>query len=149
MLKTTPRIKIYLRIFLNKITYVYNNGIIRFEFLFELEFPDVNPIHKKDYSNIKSIYRPVSILPTASKVFETLMNKNFTSYINKNYQWTPALRKKKLKKQKLKSKKQNKKKRKEIKKEKQETKKYKNNKPIFGTFGSRFFPLTRTTIFSK
>ena len=39
-----------------------------------LKFPDITPLHKKDWKNIKENYRPVSNLPT-SKIFEILFEQ--------------------------------------------------------------------------
>ena len=65
------------------ITNIYNNCNIVPDFPSNLKYADVNPIHKKEDSTDKRNYRPVSILPVVSKVFERLMDKDITLYINK------------------------------------------------------------------
>ena len=65
------------------ITNIYNNCNIVPDFPSNLKYADVNPIHKKDDSTDKRNYRPVSILPVVSKVFERLIDKDITLYINK------------------------------------------------------------------
>jgi len=48
-----------------------------------LKQADVTPIYKKDgATNVKN-YRPVSVLPTVSKVFERLMQEQITHYMDK------------------------------------------------------------------
>ena len=54
---------------------IINNEIHEFHFPDELKFADVTPIFKKgDSTNVKN-YRPVSVLPVISKVFERIMQK--------------------------------------------------------------------------
>ena len=44
---------------------------------------DVLPIHKKEERTIKENYRPVSLLPTVSKLLETDMYNQIYGYIDK------------------------------------------------------------------
>ena len=44
----------------------------------------VIPIHKSGPRNDISNYRPISLLPTMSKIFEKLMNCRFTHYLESN-----------------------------------------------------------------
>ena len=46
----------------------------------ELSWADVVPIHKKDSTTDKTNYRPISLLPAASKVFERLIFNQLTSF---------------------------------------------------------------------
>ena len=52
-----------------------------------LKQADIKPIHKKDSRSDKENYRPVSILPNLSKIYErclyTQMNKYFDSILSK------------------------------------------------------------------
>ena len=48
-----------------------------------LKLADITPIYKKDSSTNVKNYRPVSVLPTASKVFERLMQEQIIDYIDK------------------------------------------------------------------
>ena len=49
----------------------------------KLKLADVTPIHKKLQTVIKSNYRPVSVLPVVSKVFERIMDKQINEYMEK------------------------------------------------------------------
>ena len=51
----------------------FNNCILTNAFPNELTWADVIPVHKKDSSTDKSNYRPISLLPAFSKVFERLI----------------------------------------------------------------------------
>ena len=42
----------------------------------------ITPIHKKGDKNVISNYRPISLLPTLSKVFERVIHKQLYSYFN-------------------------------------------------------------------
>ena len=48
----------------------------------ELKVADITPIFKKDDSTNVKNYRPVSVLPTVSKIFERVCKK-IDKYINK------------------------------------------------------------------
>ena len=52
------------------------------EFPDELKLADVTPIYKKDDPNKSKNYRPVSVLPVVSKVFEKIMHDQISQYIN-------------------------------------------------------------------
>ena len=45
-----------------------------------LKFADVTPLHKKGRKDAKQNYRPVSILPTLSKIYERSMFKQMSSF---------------------------------------------------------------------
>ena len=62
---------------------VINNGIRTSQFPNDLKLADVTPIFKKvDSSDVKN-YRPISVLPVMSKVFERILQKQITEYIDK------------------------------------------------------------------
>ena len=44
---------------------------------------DVSPVVKKEEKTFVENYRPVSVLPTVSKIFERMMQKQITDYIRK------------------------------------------------------------------
>ena len=44
---------------------------------------DVSPIFKKKDKTFVENYRPVSVLPTVSKIFERIMQKQISDYIGK------------------------------------------------------------------
>ena len=62
---------------------VINNGIRTSQFPNDLKLADVTPIFKKvDSSDVKN-YRPISVVPVMSKVFERILQKQITEYIDK------------------------------------------------------------------
>ena len=50
----------------------------------ELKVADITPIFKKDDSTNVKNYRPVSVLPTVSKIFERIMQNQISSHIEKH-----------------------------------------------------------------
>ena len=48
----------------------------------DLKLADVTPIFKKDNATQVKNYRPVSVLPTVSKIFERLMHNQIKNYID-------------------------------------------------------------------
>ena len=48
----------------------------------DLKYANVSPLFKKDDNTNKENYRPISILPSISKIFERLMFQQITSYVN-------------------------------------------------------------------
>ena len=63
-------------------TLKFFDTVIHCEFPNELKKSDVTPISKKDDSTKTKNYRPVSALPVALKVFERIMHKQISEYIN-------------------------------------------------------------------
>ena len=55
------------------LTTVYENSVFTGEFPLDLKHADITPGHKKNETTNKNNYRPVSILPTVSKIFERNM----------------------------------------------------------------------------
>ena len=53
------------------------------KFSSQLKLADITPLHKKLETIKKENYRPVSLLPVVSKLFERLMQKQMTVYIEK------------------------------------------------------------------
>jgi hypothetical protein len=49
----------------------------------KLKLADISPIHKKLQTVLKGNYRPISILPVVSKIFERIMDKQTNEYIDK------------------------------------------------------------------
>ena len=47
-----------------------------------MKYADVTPIHKKNDKNDKSTFRPISILPNLSKVYERLMYNQSIPYFD-------------------------------------------------------------------
>ena len=65
------------------ISKIYNDSILNTHFPDALKRADITPIHKKDERTSKENYRPVSILPSISKIFERNMYDQIYNYINK------------------------------------------------------------------
>ena len=57
-----------------------NNTIVRSTFPEQLKYADVKPVFKKDSRTDKKNYRPVSILPNVSKIYERCLNKQLEEY---------------------------------------------------------------------
>ena len=47
-----------------------------------MKYADVTPIHKNDDKTGKTKYRPISILPKLSKVYERLMDNQISPYFD-------------------------------------------------------------------
>ena len=52
------------------ITSIYNTSKSKANFPDSLKLADITPVHKEDERTIKDNYRPISILPSISKIFE-------------------------------------------------------------------------------
>ena len=66
------------------LTRIWNNEIINEKsFHTDLKLADVTRVFKNIDSTLSENYRPVSALPTASKVFEKLVQNELNNYINK------------------------------------------------------------------
>ena len=65
------------------ITDIYNTSKSKSEFPSTLKLADITPAYKKGERTTEDNYRPVSILPSISKVFERNMYDQIHSYINK------------------------------------------------------------------
>ena len=59
-----------------------NNFLLCVTFPTTMKYDDVTPIHKKDDKNDKENYRPKSILPNLSKVYERLMYNQIYPYFD-------------------------------------------------------------------
>ena len=51
-----------------------------------LKLTDITPLHKKGRKDNKENYRPVSILPTLSKIFEKILFEQISVFFHKFYQ---------------------------------------------------------------
>ena len=58
----------------------FNESVISCKFLSVLKFADVKPVHKKASRLEKTNYRPVSLLPNISKIFERCMHRQISEY---------------------------------------------------------------------
>ena len=60
----------------------FNNSLSCTTFPTSMKYADVIPIHKKDDKTEKENYRPISILPNLSKVYERLMYNQIYPYFD-------------------------------------------------------------------
>ena len=60
----------------------FNNSLSCSTFPTGMKYADVTPTHKKDDKTDKTNYRPISILPNLSKVYERLMYKQISPYFD-------------------------------------------------------------------
>ena len=58
----------------------FNNAIETSTFPEQLKYADVKPVFKKDSRTDKKNYRPISILPNISKIYERCINKQLEEY---------------------------------------------------------------------
>ena len=61
------------------------NDVIVGEDIFpdSLKFDDITPVHKKDETTNKENYRPISVLPLISKIFERIIHDQLSEYLEK------------------------------------------------------------------
>ena len=69
-------------IFANFIAKDFNNCVDKGVFPEDLKYADVTPVHKKKDKNDKTNYRPVSILPNISKIYEKLIYNQLYDYFD-------------------------------------------------------------------
>ena len=63
---------------------IWNDQIlVQRKFPNKLKLADINPIHKKLETISKKNYRPASILPVVSKIFERIMDKQTNAFMEK------------------------------------------------------------------
>ena len=67
------------------LTNCFNKSIAQSIFPNELKCADIIPVHKKDSTTSKSNYRPISLLPAVSKVFERLIAKQILSFLETRF----------------------------------------------------------------
>ena len=69
---------------LKPLTQIWNNTIINNnKYPSKLKLADITPLHKKLEAILKENYRPVSLLPAVSKIFERIMQDQMKIYIDK------------------------------------------------------------------
>ena len=74
-----------IEIYSKKLTNIFNSCLETGYFPTTLKLADVVPIFKKGDNNDKENYRPVSLLPNFSKVFERLMNNQIDNYMKNKF----------------------------------------------------------------
>ena len=77
---TTKFIKNNFDIFSRFLQANLNNTIETSTFPEQLKYADVKPVFKKDSRTDKKNYRPISILPNVSKIYERCINKQLEEY---------------------------------------------------------------------
>ena len=63
------------------LTQIFNDCIENSSFPDELKWADVTSLPKNGPSNSRTNFRPISVLPTVSKLFERIKNKQLVAYI--------------------------------------------------------------------
>ena len=63
----------------------FNNSIHSGSFPNDFKLAEVIPVHKKNETTDKSNYRPISILPSVSKIFEKLIYKQLHQFIESKF----------------------------------------------------------------
>ena len=64
---------------------IFNQAVCEGTYPDTLKKADLTPCHKQDETTDKSNYRPISILPTVSKVFERILDQQLYPYMNKHF----------------------------------------------------------------
>ncbi len=75
---------------LEPITILVNNLIETKMFPQEMKSAKVIPIFKKGNKQDRGYYRPISLLPTISKIMEKCIDNQIRSYMEKNEYWAPT-----------------------------------------------------------
>ena len=73
------------KIYKKEITFIINDCIEKGIFPDDHKLADVSHVFKKEYSFKKENYRPVSILPHRSKVFERILYKKIDTFITTKF----------------------------------------------------------------
>ena len=60
---------------------LFNDSIEKTDFPQNLKLADITPVYKKNYPLDKTNYRPISMLPVVSKIFERIMQKQINDFI--------------------------------------------------------------------
>ena len=66
------------------LTYLFNSCMLSGTFPDELKIARVTPLFKSGNRNLMSNYRPISILPTVSKIFEKLIHVRIYQFLDEN-----------------------------------------------------------------
>lgn len=66
------------------LTFCINNCLVRGIFPDVLKVSRVVPVYKKGPRDCPENYRPISLVPIFSKVFEAIMHQQFYSYLDRN-----------------------------------------------------------------
>ena len=66
----------------NVVTHLVNNAFNTSIFPASLKTADITPVHKKGEFTNKKNYRPISVLPSVSKIFERIMHSQIVEFVN-------------------------------------------------------------------
>ena len=66
------------------LTYIFNNSILTCCFTFDWKMARLLPVYKKGPRSLPENYRPISILPAASKLMERIIYDQLYRYFNEN-----------------------------------------------------------------
>ena len=81
----SPRfLKISANVITNPLVKIFNMSLLHGKFPGLLKIAKVTPIHKKGSKSDKSNYRPISILPILTKIFEKHVSDHLKSYLDSN-----------------------------------------------------------------
>jgi len=72
------------------LTHIINSSMEESKLPAELKIAKVIPIYKKGDSKLTENYRPVSILPTFSKIFERVIYNRITTFLENNNKFNPT-----------------------------------------------------------
>ena len=75
-------IKDSIAVLMSPVTNLFNTAVIECLFPSDLNYANVTPFHKKDDTTNKENYRPISISPSTSKIYERIMFQKTTKYIS-------------------------------------------------------------------
>ena len=75
-------LKEYSSICSEPLTNLINRGLRTSTFYQNLKDADLTPVHKKDATTDKKNYRPISLLPVTSKIFERVIVQQVGAYID-------------------------------------------------------------------
>lgn len=83
-------LKRYREIILPPLTYICNLAFSTGAFPNCLKLAEIHPIHKGGDRGCVNNFRPISILPTVSKILERLINKRLANYLESNKLLSPS-----------------------------------------------------------
>lgn len=71
------------------LSHIVNNMLQSGDFPDELKIAKITPVYKGGGENLINNYRPISVLPAFSKIFERVINDRLTSFLQKHQIITP------------------------------------------------------------